>query len=481
MSSLAARALRMATLVSLGFAAWACESSDRAGAPSDTAPSSLLTRDELMDPEHCQACHPRQYEEWAGSMHAYAADDPVFRAMNRRGQRETGHELGDFCVKCHAPMALIEGATRDGSNLDELPAKLRGVTCYFCHNAIDVGEHFNNDVQLANDITMRAAIDDPVDSPAHRVGYSAYLDSNRRESAQLCGSCHDVVTPSGVHLERTFEEYKSSLFGQLEEGFETCAGCHMPGRRGRAAELPAAPERTVHEHLWPGVDLALSPFPGRETQRQAIECELAFNTRIRSLEHDGLGTFTVLSETSAGHRQPSGAAQDRRMWIEVVAYDPEENVVFESGVIGDREPEDKMPADPDYDPQLALYRDWIYDADGEPTHRFWEAAPSSAHPDGRESLTLPFTIDPAVPHTLSARYTIARHREIARMTVRLRMRPIGIDVLRDLVRSGDLDEGVIDRVPTFTLHGAAVEWRPDEPMPRSLLPDDLTCPRYVGE
>lgn len=41
--------------------------------------------------------------------------------------------------------------------------------------------------------------------------------------------------------------------------------------------------------------------------------------------------------------------------------------------------------------------------------------------------------------------------------------PIGIDVLEDLVHSRDLDPGVIDRVPTFTLHGASVEWRPHLP------------------
>jgi hypothetical protein len=104
------------------------------------------------------------------------------------------------------------------------------------------------------------------------------LDGNRRESAALCGSCHDVVTPGGVHLERTFDEYKSSLFAQLEQGFETCAGCHMPGREGRAAEVTGAPTRTVHEHLWPGVDIALSEFADRERQRRAVECELAFNT-----------------------------------------------------------------------------------------------------------------------------------------------------------------------------------------------------------
>lgn len=463
----------LALAIALGLLALACET-EQSAATSDA--SSQLSREELQDPERCAGCHPRHYEQWAGSMHAYAADDPVFVAMNRRAQRETGGELGAFCVKCHAPVALLEGATTDGLNLGAVPKKLRGVTCWFCHNAIDVGDHFNNDVILANDRTLRAALDPPVQSPVHAVSYSAYLDGNRRESAELCGSCHDVVTPLGVHLERTFDEYEKSLFGSLDEGFETCAGCHMPGRRARAAEFPGAPERIVHDHLWPGVDVALTPFPSRDLQRRAVECELSFNTRIRAVMHDGQGTFRVEAETSAGHRQPSGAAQDRRLWIELVAYDADENVVFESGRLADRELEERASDDPAYDPQFALLRDWIYDAEGNPTHDFWEAAPSAEHPDGYESLTLPFAIDPSVPHTIAARYAIARYREIARLTVRLRMRAIGIDVLDDLAQSGDLDPSVIDAMPTFTLHGASVEWRPGERGLRSLLPDDLVCP-----
>jgi len=237
----------------------------------------------------------------------------------------------------------------------------------------------------------------------------------------------------------------------------------MPGRTGRAAELPDAPVRTLHEHLWPAVDVALTPFPGRELQRTAVECELALNTRIRSIHADGVGTFTIQVETSAGHNQPSGAAQDRRMWLEVVAYDVNEKVVFESGQIADGEPVDAAD-----DPQLALYRDWIYDASGQPTHDFWKAAPSAQHPNGYEALTLPFATDAAIPHAVSARYTIARHQEIARMTVRLRLQPIGVDVLQDLIATGDLDPNVLASMPTFTLHGASLEWRPNEPKPRSL-------------
>ncbi|MDD9967795.1 MAG: hypothetical protein OXR73_16285, partial [Myxococcales bacterium] len=170
-----------------------------------------------------------------------------------------------------------------------------------------------------------------------------------------------------------------------------------------------------------------------------------------------------------------GAAQDRRMWLEVVAYDERDNVVFESGRVTDREPVEKPSSDPKYDPQLALFRDWIYDAEGSPTHDFWEAAPSDAHPAGYEALTLPFAVDPAIPHWLNARFLVARYTEVARMTVRFRFRAIGLDVLTDLVGSGDLDPHVIDQLPTFTMHGAAVEWRPDEPALRSLLPDELPC------
>lgn len=469
----------MSRLAAVACATWLCLSSCACDAgQAGTAEDSMeyLSREQLLDPETCKGCHPQHYREWASSMHAYAADDPVFAAMNQRGQRETNGALGAFCVKCHAPMAVSEQATHDGLDLVDVPRKLKGVTCYACHNAISVGDHFNNSLQLADDNSMRAAIDKPIKSPAHAIAYNRLQDSNRRESSELCGSCHDVVVPSGVHLERTFEEYKSSLFGKLAQGFETCAGCHMPGRIGPAAVLAGAPRRTLHEHLWSAVDVALTPFPDTELQRQAVDCELALGTRIRSLDHDGLGTFTVQTETSAGHKQPSGAAQDRRMWLEVIAYDSRENVVFESGHIADGEVVERMPEDPGFDPQLALYRDWIYDDKGSLTHDFWKAAPSSEHPDGYESVTLPVTIDPGLPHVLTARFVIARYREIARMTVRMRLQPIGVDVLQDLVASGDLDASLIAQMPTFTMYGAAQEWRAADASLHSLLPSDLNCP-----
>src|SRR3954451_8105548 len=89
-----------------------------AGCGGGGTPVTPLDREALLDPETCKTCHPVAYQEWSGSMHAYASEDPVFRAMNKRAQRESDNALGDLCVKCHAPMAVQEGLTADGLNLD---------------------------------------------------------------------------------------------------------------------------------------------------------------------------------------------------------------------------------------------------------------------------------------------------------------------------------------------------------------------------
>jgi len=437
--------------------------------------ASQLSRDQLLDPETCKGCHPQHYREWASSMHAYAAEDPVFAAMNRRGQRETNGELGDFCVRCHAPMAVREGATHDGLNLPELPRKLQGVTCYFCHNSVDVTEPFNNQLVLANDTTMRGAPTDPVPNGAHHSAYSGSHDRNRAESSRLCGGCHDVVTPRGVHLERTFDEYQRSLFGKQGTGFETCSGCHMPALPGpvaRGVEL----QRSRHEHLWPGVDTALTTFPDRAVQQRAVECELSLSALIYEITQDDLGGLTVRLETLAGHDQPSGAALHRRLWLELTAYDEKDQVVFESGTLQADELEQKPPQAADFDPQLALFRAWAYDADGREAQMFWNAAASPEYPRGYASLTLPAQLTPRTAHTLDATYQIPSFARVERIDLRLRMRALGMDVLADLAASGDLEEAVLDEQPTFTLHGAAVEYRPKTRTTQPLWPDDLNCP-----
>lgn len=454
------RALAACLFAVLGSAAAGC---------GDSLPSERITlsREELLKPETCADCHPRHYREWKSSMHAYAAADPVFLAMNRRGQEETNGELGDFCVRCHAPMAVIEGQTTDGLNFDEVDDHLEGVTCYFCHSVDRVEKDHNNGLVLTNGgkggVTFFGGIQSPAQPKAHVAAYSPGMDGGNPESARQCGACHDIVTPKGVHLERTFAEWERSLFNG-EHGSLTCIGCHMPGREGLlAAEDPdtRVKTRTVHEHLWPAVDVALTDWPDKVGQRKAVECELANGATLHSLEPTPEGEFHVLLETNAGHDQPSGASQDRRLWVEFIAYDEDDQIVFQTGKLGPREVVPKAEGEPGFDPFLQLFRSRIFDEAGKEVHMFWDAAPSEEYPAGFETRTFPpATVeDPA--HHVAMTFKVPPPLP-ARVTVRALLQPMGADVLGDLIASGHLDEAVLDLMPTFELRGTAAEWRRED-------------------
>jgi hypothetical protein len=452
----------------------ACHDRGDALARGDAGASVLpvtMTREQLRDPQTCKGCHPNHYREWSSSMHAYAARDPVFLAMNKRGQRETHGQLGDFCIKCHAPMAVVDKLSKDGLDLERLPDKERGVSCYFCHNVTGIDGDHNGMLHLANDTTMRGPIRDPHEPYAHRPEFSeAFVDTSPKSTA-MCGGCHDIVTQDGVHLERTFQEYRDGIFSKSATGappaFDSCVGCHMPGRQAFAASVPGVPLRRIHEHLWPGIDLPLTDFPHRDALRAAVEdCQLGKSVSFFTLEVTPPDLFSFQIETGAGHGQPSGAAQDRRMWLEVLAYDASGKRLdpVSSGNIADGEIEDKPPGDPRRDPHLLMLRDRIYDAQGKPVHMFWQAAMSGAHPDGYESNVLPSATTTYIEgkHAVMKQYRVPGPNGLpARVTARLRVRPIGLDVLQDLVDSGDLDPAIVAEMSTLTF-GAQIEWTPEK-------------------
>jgi hypothetical protein len=439
----------------------------------------------LKDPATCEECHPQHYREWLGSMHAYASEDPVFRAMNARGQRETNGELGDFCVRCHAPVAVELGLTKDGLDLDEVPQAYRGVTCWYCHQIDEVAGTHNNPLQLAIDEFMRGAVVDPLEPPPHGVARSDYLDRKQLASAQLCGSCHDIVTPDGAHIERTYAEWQASFYADPDPDDPeqpavyglTCGSCHMRRETGTIADFPGVRgDRDRHSHMFVGVDVALTDFPDAELgpqlraeQREAIadmrKTSLCASMCVRETDASEAEITVWLHNEAAGHSWPSGSTPDRRAWVELNARDGAEQILLESGVIGEDEAISALA-----DPNLWLLRDRLFDTQGQETHMLWAAASYES-----ELLGVPEAFGAAAHEQTWASRTYLVPALPARVDLRVHLRAIGLEVLEDLVASGDLDPAVIEAFETFDVAPASLSWTPEGATPSEGEVDYGTC------
>jgi hypothetical protein len=444
----------------------------------DDAPP-IYTAAELRDPTICQECHPKHFEQWAGSMHAYASEDPVFVAMNKRGQRETAGKLGDFCVKCHAPMAVELGLT-DGSNFDPtaLPAEARGITCYFCHNVKAVEGTHNNPLVLAHDQTMRGGLEGPVHTPAHRSAYNVLMDSDLNES-EMCGSCHDIVVPASINgtrdvaVERTFSEWQTTFFAtDKSPGIHlTCGACHMNSSTEVIADAPGLSVKSrpngFHAHTWPGIDQALTPFSGIPEQAAAIKDILdpsidiigsaplgAPSQAVGGICVTPMNEITVrVDSINVGHAWPSGAAQDRRAWVELRAYDAMNNLIFESGVVPDG-------VDPEQigDSNLFGFWDKTFKADNTPAHFFWEID----HVDSAMLLRPPVTNDqtsPLIDHSTTKRYRLTFNYDLVeRVEARVRIRALPYEVIDLLIASDNLAPAVRTALPTLDIAPSRKVW-----------------------
>ena len=417
----------------------------------DATPKPSATAADLQDPSACAGCHASQVQEWQGSMHAFAAEDPIFVAMQKRAQRETNGQLGTFCAGCHSPIAVREGLTTDGSNLASLPAQKRGVTCYFCHSASDTTDAHNNATTLSDDLVLRGEIKDPKPNAFHASTYSALHDGDDLRASALCGTCHDVVTPAGVAVESSFAEWQRSLFSHDVAGQKlTCQGCHMPGRDGAVA--PGGPQRRVHDHSMPAVDVATIPFADAASQAAEVQSNLdpalVAKMCVRPPQQ-GDTVEVTLDNAFVGHNFPSGAAHDRRVWLELVAYQADK-VVYQTGVFADGEEISVAK-----DPGVWLFGSTLRDKDKKVVPFLWQAA-------SQETVALPFAVtsdpsDPAFYHAKVRTFPVPASAD--RITMRVRIVAFGPEILAELVRSGDLDPAVAKKVVPLSLGGTTLEWK----------------------
>jgi hypothetical protein len=251
--------------------------------------------------------------------------------------------------------------------------------------------------------------------------------------------------------------------------------------------------------LWLGIDQALTPFPGTAampptppalTQAQAIARDLnpalAIVGPTPITDTQGLigsgnieGGICVTHEQTisvridsrgTGHDWPSGASQDRRAWLQLIAYDVNNNVLFQSGVVPDGMDPDEIGAVASCDPtppatctvpppNLMGFWDRTLEADGmTPAHFFWQVA-------SEQSLLVkpPVTLvqtDAAFDHSTTAVFDVGGTitSTVDHITAQLFIRPYNYAMLNDLVSSGDLDASFLTMVPTLTSVGTMHTW-----------------------
>ena len=458
----------------------ACEEASPPAPQGDFTPlntgASGLSAEEILDPKNCEACHAEHYAEWRASIHAYASEDPVFRALNRLGQVETNGALGDFCVQCHAPLALAFKQTTDGLNLDDVPEQYQGITCAYCHQIAEIRGSHNNPLLWSNDGVMRGGIKNAQANGAHASVYSSLLDGNSFESSSLCGSCHDIVTPTNVHLEQTFLEWSNSLYSNPDvQQHASCNDCHMPKRSNTVSKSIFNPSKasTHHDHLMPAVDIvhnqahgkALLELNGRDLFK-ATQDELNLSLLSELCGEVGInggGDFELyLENVSAGHRFPSGAALDRRVWIEFLVFDQEGELIFESGQVPSSQGVDEYALQ---DPYLWLLKDQAFDGFNEKTHRFWEIQSVERQTLPPSTLLSPLSLNYEEAHVLK-RYRFGSERPVFEVQMRVFIRPIAFELLTELINLELLDADWLSKQSTFELEFAQQTWRADQAVVR---------------
>lgn len=354
----------------------------------DTCDTWPLLEIDFPSAKECSTCHPKQFEEWSRSMHAYAQHSPVFEAFNLTLQERTSGTIGTFCTRCHTPVGTALGENGQRRNVNRSRLSMEGVTCISCHRIDRSYYKASTRRHIVPGKLSEGCMYGPfpdavsVDENSHGAARSVSI-----RSSAFCGTCHDVFSPEGIRLEEAFSEWQNSPAAKNEH---TCQHCHMgpvqgqPFREcerplGRAATVPGIdpeniPLRPLSDHTFAGPDYSLLPdteFPYKLdwmyetdyrrtellTQHQKLtlnqlrrrnreQLKIARNKRYELLQNAAEINVTTPESVScgdqlpirvdvrslvAGHNFPTGFTEERQLWVSVELCDSFGRPVFVTG------------------------------------------------------------------------------------------------------------------------------------------------------
>lgn len=315
----------------------------------------------FTDPAVCAGCHPQQYDEWTGSVHALAFQDPVYQGELNKGFKAVGHEVTRQCEGCHSPAGMVTGEIK-GPGLKGLsPLALAGVSCDICHSISGV-THWQTPTHEAENgsliLTPGMETKDGVKlvkrgpfSPGEGCGggFHDCAESSLHAQAELCASCHQVYHyEDHFPLEATYNEWKHGPYAR--KGI-VCQDCHMVDTETfiRSADSFQKPERSEYRHFFSGANYLLF-YLAEAAARKAGDEKLAANIHRKfdmavaklkaAAELDIFPVYRngILTEIKvrvknmrAGHNLTTSLTNVREMWLEVSARDAGGNIVASGG------------------------------------------------------------------------------------------------------------------------------------------------------
>ena len=317
----------------------------------------------FTEPEVCSGCHPQQYEEWTGSVHAMAFVDPIYQGELNKAVKAVGHEISRQCEGCHSPAGVVTGEIR-GAGLKGLSRMaLAGVSCDICHSVSGVThwqtpthEPENGSMILTPGVNTK---DGPKlvkrgpfpPSDKCGMGFHECVESPLHLRAELCASCHQVYHyEAHFPLEATYLEWKHGPYAQ--RGI-LCQDCHMVETKTflRTADRFKKPKRNEYRHYFNGANYLLY-YLAQQAAKKAGDKDLAANlqrkyemavARLKAaakLELYPVYRAGRLAEVKirvknirAGHNLPTSLTNVREMWLEVTARDSKGNIIMTSGTL----------------------------------------------------------------------------------------------------------------------------------------------------
>ncbi len=268
--------------------------------------------EDFEKPIACKKCHTDFYQQWKQSMMAQAFThhwdhiEYFDLAILHARKEEKVAEVEAGCNACHSPIALWAGDIPPQRPEKNTRAN-ESVSCDVCHTITGfTGDTpFNGNYILKPGKTKYGPREGLV-SPEHKTEYSDFI-----KTADFCGICHNEKSPYGVWVKSTHLEWKE---GPYSKQGVPCHQCHMPKSKGRntrmADELPDIANHLFHGAHDPGkvkgaVELRIYPMED--------EYEIGSQTQVK----------VVLFNGKAGHKIPSGSAEERQVWLRVTATDAE--------------------------------------------------------------------------------------------------------------------------------------------------------------